>query len=109
MINDKHCFEVYGYDIIIDSKLKPWLLEVNASPSLTTTSERDRILKSQLISDTFRIVMPPDWLEEGYRYGANSCKQKSVGFFDVLIDESVNDGDRTRGKGQRKAHMSSWR
>ena len=63
MVNDRHCFEMYGYDIIVDRDLKPWLLEVNASPSLTTTTLADRILKMTLLNDTFDIVLHPDFPE----------------------------------------------
>lgn len=58
MQNDKHCFEMYGYDILIEDNLKPWLIEVNASPSLSTTTESDRILKMNLLRDVFNVVIP---------------------------------------------------
>lgn len=39
------CFEILGFDILIDRKLKPWLLEVNHSPSFSTDSPLDRRIK----------------------------------------------------------------
>ena len=47
--SDRHCFEMYGFDVLIDDKLKPWLIEVNASPSLSHTTEKDRIMKTELL------------------------------------------------------------
>lgn len=26
MQNDKRCFELYGFDVMIDAELKPWLI-----------------------------------------------------------------------------------
>ena len=51
MNSDRHCFEIYGFDVIIDDKLKPWLIEVNASPSLSSTTSNDRIMKYSVIRD----------------------------------------------------------
>ncbi|KAM9829983.1 putative tubulin polyglutamylase TTLL9 isoform 1-T1 [Syngnathus typhle] len=56
IINDKHCFELYGYDIMLDDNLKPWLIEVNASPSLTASSQEDFEMKYRLLDDTVTIV-----------------------------------------------------
>lgn len=51
-----NCFELLGFDVLIDDNLKPWLLEVNLSPSLNTDSEIDLKVKSTLLSDLFNLV-----------------------------------------------------
>ncbi|XP_055546245.1 tubulin polyglutamylase TTLL13-like isoform X1 [Wyeomyia smithii] len=47
------CFEILGFDILIDHKLKPSILEVNHSPSFHTDEAIDREIKEALIHDTF--------------------------------------------------------
>ena len=50
------CFEILGFDIIIDKDLKPWVLEVNHAPSLACESDFDAEIKEQLIYETLRIL-----------------------------------------------------
>uniref|UniRef100_A0A8D2LNN7 Tubulin polyglutamylase TTLL13 n=1 Tax=Varanus komodoensis TaxID=61221 RepID=A0A8D2LNN7_VARKO len=50
------CFEILGFDIILDRKLKPWLLEVNHSPSFTTDSRLDREVKDALLCDAISLI-----------------------------------------------------
>ncbi|KAI5618863.1 tubulin polyglutamylase TTLL5 isoform X1, partial [Silurus asotus] len=51
-----NCFELYGFDVLIDSNLKPWLLEVNLSPSLACDTPLDLKIKASMISDMFSLV-----------------------------------------------------
>ncbi|XP_030877760.1 tubulin polyglutamylase TTLL5-like, partial [Leptonychotes weddellii] len=48
--------ELYGFDVLIDSTLKPWLLEVNLSPSLACDAPLDLKIKASMISDMFTVV-----------------------------------------------------
>ncbi|XP_028407105.1 tubulin polyglutamylase ttll6-like [Dendronephthya gigantea] len=50
------CFEILGFDILLDRKLKPWVLEVNHSPSFHTDSKLDKEVKEGLIYDTLNLV-----------------------------------------------------
>lgn len=51
-----NCFELYGFDIMIDSKLKPWVLEVNVLPSLSSSSIFDKRIKTMVVCDALTIV-----------------------------------------------------
>lgn len=51
-------FELFGYDLILDSKLRCWLIEVNSSPSMGQEHLLDEQVKQPLISDTIDLVEP---------------------------------------------------
>jgi len=50
------CFEILGFDVIIDSKGKPYLLEVNHAPSFNDDTALDKQVKRNLLIDTFRLL-----------------------------------------------------
>ncbi|XP_076633862.1 tubulin monoglutamylase TTLL4 [Colletes latitarsis] len=50
------CYELFGVDILLDENLKPWLLEVNISPSLQSSSPLDIAIKGPLIKNVFNMA-----------------------------------------------------
>jgi len=58
-----HVYSLMGFDVLVDEKLKCWLLEVNSKPSLVATSLNSRKIypkhfdvKSNLLTDLFSII-----------------------------------------------------
>jgi hypothetical protein len=73
---------------MLDSDLRPWLLEANSQPSLSASSFDDYTLKCQLIDDTLRVL---DLEGHGTELDADEMKgtrddssEISVGGFDVI-------------------------
>ena len=50
------CFEVLGFDIFLDDKLKPWLIEVNSLASFATDSPLDKKIKFDMIYETIAML-----------------------------------------------------
>ncbi|XP_063744262.1 tubulin polyglutamylase TTLL4 isoform X2 [Eleginops maclovinus] len=50
------CHELFGFDIMLDEKLKPWILEVNISPSLHSNTALDVAVKGQMIRDLLNLA-----------------------------------------------------
>ena len=113
IINDKHCYEMYGFDVLIDDALKPWLIEINASPSLSCSTENDRVLKMSVLNDVFSIVVPENWCDETSKKGANTCKEMQIGHFSCIIDEADGqmspDKFKRTDKQLRKGATNLWR
>jgi len=65
------CFEMYGFDVLVDADMKPWLLEVNICPSLSSGSPLDKRIKTKLVADTLTLVglRPPRGLWRKARAG----------------------------------------
>ncbi|EGF77287.1 hypothetical protein BATDEDRAFT_35990 [Batrachochytrium dendrobatidis JAM81] len=54
--NRRSCYEMFGFDVLFDTDLKPWLMEVNISPSMKASCDLDFELKSKVAVDLFNLV-----------------------------------------------------
>lgn len=44
------------FDVMLDHKCKPWILEVNHTPSFTTDTPLDQKVKSEVIYDSLKLM-----------------------------------------------------
>lgn len=62
-----NAYQLFGFDIIIDENLKPWLLEVNSCPSMVANTPLCDIIKGELTENLLNLVgfhLPNNIIEE---------------------------------------------
>lgn len=52
------CFQILGFDVLLDKDLNPFILEVNFRPSLEFDTEDEKQLKIEMLSQAMKIAAP---------------------------------------------------
>lgn len=55
----RHCFELLGYDFLIDEDFRTWLLEVNVNPNLGFLNKEHGKLMQHMISNILTLTLEP--------------------------------------------------
>lgn len=55
-LDNSMAFQILGFDVLIDSAFKPYLLEVNCSPSFATDTPLDYKIKKNVIADALSML-----------------------------------------------------
>ena len=104
--DESTCFQLYGFDVLIEKDLKPYLIEVNRSPSFGATSPLDRSIKLELVKSTLRLLSLDVAKSARYRENARrEAKKRITGAGDhrpsssrhAAGNGSGNDGDVEAG------------
>ena len=57
ILNRNNCFEIFGYDFILDVNFEPFLLEVNTNPGLEESSPLIKMLVPRMIDDALKLTI----------------------------------------------------
>jgi len=58
------CFQILGFDVLLDEALNPYILEVNYRPSFETNTKVERIMKTLMIAGAMKIMAPSNKVQE---------------------------------------------
>lgn len=82
------CFEVFGYDFMVDEvDCKPWLIEVNTNPCLEESSPLLEQLLPRMIDDAFELTLDKMFpsTKNSYSYVVEN-EENNENMWNLLVD-----------------------
>lgn len=87
-------FEIFGFDFMIDSHFRPWLIEINTNPCLELSSPVLMDVLPNLIENVVKVgvdsVFPPPYsfTEKRPRFSSNILEENKL---ELLYDSTVEE------------------
>lgn len=94
------CFELFGFDIVLDDTFKPWLLEVNTSPALQTPTLLDKRVKFPLVANMLELAGIIPYSKSEFK--RRQVEQRRMRLLGMPPNTSSNDHRQT------SSHSSSF-
>mmetsp|Transcript_9731 Transcript_9731/g.36194 ORF Transcript_9731/g.36194 Transcript_9731/m.36194 type:complete len:626 (-) Transcript_9731:2578-4455(-) len=92
-----NCFELFGFDVLIDSDLKPWVMEINLSPSLSVGTPLDKKIKVSMLTDLFNMIDVRRYNPIKYRELRH--QKKKITAHHLYQNEKLNENESKLVKG----------
>merc|ERR1712194_72409 len=81
-----HCFEVYGFDFMVDASQRVWIIECNANPCLELVSAYLSYLIPSMLEQAFRLTVDKMFAAEGPAGQGSSAEESTK--WDLVYDSS---------------------
>ena len=88
-------FELYGFDILIDENINPYLLEINLNPSLNCETDLDLKVKSCLMTDIYNLIGVIPYSHENNSREPNSLMEDLNNLKENIIFPKNNENNNS--------------
>lgn len=104
------CFELMGFDIMLDHKLKVYVLEVNVAPSFANETGTSHVacVKQEVVSDTFRILNLME-SEKNYHSNARIKKRNYKMRLQRINKDEIGDSITKKRIEWENSHLGNFR
>ena len=75
------CFELFGFDFLVDENLNPYLIEINTNPALFTDTQVQKDLLPKLVEDIVKMALGV------HKFGKTEGKEE----VEELLSNGLND------------------